>query len=587
VNRLRPTAAAVALAMLAIAPAAASAQAPVVRTGHSVAIFHNLDFVSATGYAVGTPLRVDVLRGPHRIGTAHGITVGTATGPGLEINHGTEGTARQGDCWDRLTPDVRPGDEIVVTDDGGQDTVFVDTIRIDEVVAGTAAGDENVYVRGVARYADGTPIPPELLDSGEVRANGGGTRANPTQPVKRIGDPAGDAWEAVYEAPTYGVFRGTASKAAILTGVHAMGYGHLPVPPPPVIQVVDGPETPGPALGCETLAPAAPASAIMAADDEAINLTSGDLSLSGVAAATVTGLDVTLTTASATVTARPAAVSLTSEAGGRAWTATFTRAQLEQLGDGTVTATATFAGAATTTHSRSIVKDLAAPPVPVADPPAGTYASGPLVRFSTGNPDDVVRFTRDGSQPTLTSPTAAGFVRVATTQTLTAFAIDSAGNTSPAQAFAYVIADPPAAPPADAPAVVPPPSAPAPAPLAILAEPSPAPALRPLKVSSLSVTPRIGRARVRREGIRALMRVPAGTEVVRLRVYKRSGTTRRLISSRFVVPRAPGLLRVRLHDPVLRGRLVAGRYQLEVTPGTARDALGSPARAAFTVSASR
>ncbi len=585
-NRFQSSVVAAALAALAIAPAAAGAQAPVVRTGHTVGIFHNIDFVAAYGYAAGAQLRVDVYRGAHRIGSAHGTAISTAEGPGLEVNHGPEGAPRQGDCWDRLTPNIRPGDRIVVTDAGGEDTVSVDDIVIEEVVSG-AAPDENVYVRGHARYADGTPIPPALLDSGEVRGDGGGTRANPTQPVARIGDPAGDRWEAVYEAPGYGVFRGTPNKFAILTGDHAMGYGHLPVPPPPVIQLFEGAETPGPALGCEGLAPAAPANAIMAADDEAINLASGDLQLSGVAADGASSVDVTLATAAATVTAQPASVSLTTEPGGTAWTATFTRAQLEQLDDGAVTATATFDAGAPATHSRAIVKDLQAPAPPVADPPAGTYTFSPLVRISTGDTGDVVRFTRNGTQPTPTSPTAAGFIRVATTQTLTAIAFDAAGNAGPAATFDYVITDPPADPPAQPPPAQQPPATSALAPLATPTALPVAPAARPLKVSSLTVSPRIGRTRVKREGLRAIMRVPAETEVVRLRVHKRVGTTRRLLSTRFVVPGGPGLLRVRLRDRSLRTRLVVGRYEVEATAGTSRDALGTPVRASVSVIRSR
>ncbi len=582
----RPRLLAATLAALAVAPAAASAQAPVVRTGHTVGIFHNIDFVSATGFTSGAALRVDVFRGPHRIGTAHGTAVATAEGAGLEVNHGPAGAPRQGDCWDRLTPDVRPGDRIVVTDTGGADTVFVDNIVIDEVAAGTVPGDENVYVRGVARYADGTPIPPELLDSGEVRADGGGTRANPTKAPVRIGDPAGDRWEAVYEAPGYGAFRGSATKASILFGDHAMGYGHIPVPPPPVIQLFEGAQAHGPALGCESAAPAAPESAIMATDDAAINLSSGDLQVSGVAADAVNGLGVTLTSGSTTVAAQPADVSLTNEAGGRAWTARFSRLQLEQLGDGIVTATATFAGPAETTDALTIAKDLQAPPPPAADPPPGTYSVGPLVKITTGNSDDVIRFTRDGSQPTPTSPTANGFVRVATTQTLTAFAIDRAGNTSPTSALAYVIADPPFEFPQETPA----PAGPAPAlttPAATPAPLAPAPAARPLKVFSLTATPRIGRARVRREGVRILMRVPGAAKVVRIRIHRRNGATRRLISSRFVVSHGFGLQRLRLRDKALLTKLVVGRYEVEATPGTARDALGSPTRVSFAVTAPR
>jgi hypothetical protein len=582
--RIRRRSLIAALAALAAVPAAASAQEPSVRAGHSIAVMHNVDFVAATGYGAGTPMRVEVFRGPHRIGSASGIAAATAEGPGLEVNHGPEGTAQQGDCWDTFTPDVRPGDRIVVSGDGGQDVVFVDRILVDEVVAGTAAGDENVYVRGVARYADGRPIPVAALDSAEVRGDGGATRANPTRPVARIGDPAGDRWEAVYEAPGYGVFRGTPSKLSILTGDHAMGYGHLTIPPPPVVQLVEGPDAPGPALGCEG-APAAPASAITATDDAAINLASGDLEVSGVAAGAVTAVSATLSSATATLAALPENVSLTTEPGGKAWTARFTRAQLERLPDGAVTVTAGFQGADPATHARTIAKDVVAPAAPTATPPSGTYATAQRVQLVTADADDVIRFTRDGTAPTADSPRSSGVISGATTQTITASATDAAGNAGPAQAFSYAIVSPADAPapqtaaPVAAPGGALAPIATVPAPLEAAPPSSSRPYLR-----SFGTLPRIRRSVASRSGIRVVMRVGDDARVVRIRVLRKLRNGRRLALATTVrTPRRAGVFRVVLRSPSLRRGLRVGSYELEATPGASRASLGTPSRFGFAV----
>ena len=97
-----------------------SAQAAVtgegVAEGHNVTVFHNIDMVSAMGWAPGEQITVRVLR--------NGVPIGTATGPavnplgegaGLEVNHGPVGPPQLGDCWDRTTPDIRPGDVVTTT----------------------------------------------------------------------------------------------------------------------------------------------------------------------------------------------------------------------------------------------------------------------------------------------------------------------------------------------------------------------------------------------------------------------------------------------------------------------------------------
>src|SRR3954466_14874367 len=98
-------------------PEKASITGPGVRDAHNISVFHNIDFVSPTGYTVGAPMTVDIVRNGHRIATVPADTVSTPAGGGLEINHGPAGTPQPGDCFTGFTPDIGPGDVIRVTAD--------------------------------------------------------------------------------------------------------------------------------------------------------------------------------------------------------------------------------------------------------------------------------------------------------------------------------------------------------------------------------------------------------------------------------------------------------------------------------------
>jgi hypothetical protein len=97
-----------------------------------------------------------------------------------------------------------------------------------------------------------------------------------------------------------------------------------------------------------------------------------------------------------------------------------------------------------------------------------------------------------------------------------------------------------------------------------------------LALRQLRITHRISRALALRRGLRLSMRLPQGTEVVRVAIYRvrdnrRSGPA--IFLAHRVPPRA-GLYRVRLDSRALRQRLVRGSYQLNVTPGLSRHELG-------------
>ena len=100
-------------------PASAMPTGVGVGAGKNISVFHNLDFVAAFGHGVGDPLTVDVYRNGVNIGHAFGPAVSAPEGlpkdGALEVNHGPEGPAVQGDCWEGYTVDIQPGDRVVMT----------------------------------------------------------------------------------------------------------------------------------------------------------------------------------------------------------------------------------------------------------------------------------------------------------------------------------------------------------------------------------------------------------------------------------------------------------------------------------------
>jgi hypothetical protein len=143
---------------------------------HSVLVFPQRDFVSASGFSAGSTYTVSVI---HPSGT----TVSTASGiapkddpstPGfdgiIEVNH------PGGVCWTGVTPDIRPGDKVRVTNDadGNAEETTVANVTAQRPVQ---TGPDSVEVHGTAQNADGTPIDVTQLEqrlviAGDTFANG-------------------------------------------------------------------------------------------------------------------------------------------------------------------------------------------------------------------------------------------------------------------------------------------------------------------------------------------------------------------------------------------------------------------------------
>jgi len=437
------SAALIASAALAI-PSWAMPAGDGVRPGHNIGVFHNLDFVAAFGYPVGEPLTVEVYRNDVKIGSATGPAVAVDEGlplaGALEVNHGPEGAPQPGDCWTGVTPDILPGDHVVVTDGAGAtDEVLVDDINITKGPTDDTTTDDtsDVILEGNASYADGTPIPVENLDSGELRV-GSRYRAAPNV-IERI-EGTEDGWRAIYRSP-YNFERNrdnlddNQQKQAILTGDHSMGYGHV-APLPLETQLVEGLGGGGPALGCE--GSPQQANAVATADDEVVNLASGDLVLGGTATADTTAVTGTVSDEAGGSVPFDAA-SLSAGPGQKTWAATVGRAELEGLADGTLTVAAQYAGPAGTIGGRelTIAKDTVAPKAPKATPKAGTYTRSQSVSLTRGSNE--IRYTQDRSTPTLDSRLFVRPIRVTATQTIKAIAVDPAGNASGVASYRYRI----------------------------------------------------------------------------------------------------------------------------------------------------
>jgi hypothetical protein len=421
--------------------------------GANITVFHNLDFVATTGWSLGEPLTIEVLRNGVVIGSVTAPALVTPEGVGLEVNHGPAGTAVDGDCWEGITPDIRPGDTVRVTHDDGVSAVVVDDIRF----TGPAVEDPDtgdVLVKGVANFADGSPIPLARLDSAEFRDDQFRGAPNAVEE-----DPAVPGGFVMRYLRPYNLERNRDNldeaqrKASLLdSGGHAIGFGHVE-PLPAEAMLVEGiADVPGPALGCES-APSAGTHAIGGLSPSVINLenASSGVSVSGVTGGT--SVEVTLSDGTHSIS-RPADVD------GGTWSTGFDSGQLEAL-EGTVTVTAAHAptAGAPALNSRTLLRDVVAPAPPTAVPNGGSFEGSKQVVLSPASAGDGIYYTvGDGSQA---APTAIPRLRytapfsISESRTVKAIAFDAAGNPSPTVTLDFVRAVP--TPPVVTPPIVTPP----------------------------------------------------------------------------------------------------------------------------------
>jgi hypothetical protein len=97
-----------------------------------------------------------------------------------------------------------------------------------------------------------------------------------------------------------------------------------------------------------------------------------------------------------------------------------------------------------------------------------------------------------------------------------------------------------------------------------------------LTVRKLRTTHRLTRARALHRGLGLTMRLPQGTEIVKVAVFRvRKGkVVPKPVWLGYRVPSHAGLYRLTLDSRALRQRLKTGLYQINVTPGTSKRQLG-------------
>ena len=318
--------------------------------------------------------------------------------------------------------------------------------------------------------------------------------------------------------------------------------------------VSSGGGAPGPGNGCTAPFNATAATAVdaghLVAGVPTINVANAaqPMTVSGPVAADATALTATLGGATA-----PGALS------GGTWSATFAPADLAAQPDGNVAATPTGG------QSLTILKDTVAPAPPASSPPPGRYSTTPTVTL-VAEPGSRIHFTVDGSSPTGTSPVFTAPIRVSTSETIKAFAVDAVGNSGPVASLAYTLgagsgppgtgapspgSDPNGTPPTTGPGAEGPPAA---------------------RISVVKVSKRVSLRRLAKQGLGVGVQLAKGTKAVRFTVYRRvrsRGRSRlRLVASVVRVPGA-GRYRARLNARAL-GLTKVGVYRLKVVPGLTR-----------------
>jgi hypothetical protein len=590
-------AAALGSAFIAAPAAHATETGPGIQPGHNVTVFHNIDFVSVAGQTEDADTIVEIWRGGHRIGVARGPAREGAEGTGLEVNHGPEGNPLPGDCFVGFTPDVQPGDRIVVTevtpniaDDPATTDVdetadvadVVDEITVDDIVieeGPVVLPNGHVMLRGHAIDANGAPIPIATLRESTEVVNSSSFVGGPTT---MVATDANGGWEMTFD-PSQPLERErnefanmtTAERRSALMGAsYGVGFGHIDVEVPPAeMQLWDGTaeETPGPADGCN--APSQ-SNRVTGFDDQSISSTSGDLAVTGTAMAGTINLDgtalddITGVTVTATdgITTVPGTSTSSLAGNASAWTAAFTRDQLLTLNDGPITVSAvyTLAGGGTLTGtSRRITKDVGAPAAAAASLAAGTYTGARSVALTAGAGDRIEYQVNGSDWIAYNGPVP---LSIGTT-TLTVRVTDAAGNVT-TSTLRYVI-NRPAAP---APAAQQ--QAPAPAPIAQIASPvvvQPS-AFRPAAPALKASVKRVKLSAARRKGLSASFVAPSGAKVAVARLYRTSGAKRTLLGTKRFSVRAGRRQSVKFAG----GKLKAGLYLVEVRAGASRTALGAP-----------
>jgi hypothetical protein len=568
----RPWRAALLATAIATTAACAVPAAPALAAGGTVTVLPDTSALELSAYPSSTPLDVEVLRHGVRMATA---TVTTDDAGDASVNGGTT------NCWTDATPDLLPGDVVRVTGGGFEDTKAVDAVTNTRV---EQTAPDTVVVRGTAIDDNGDPLPLSGLEariigsSADRFANGRrdlrAGAGNPFPLTQDADDPT--AWTATFPGLT---------PADVTKALHAVDVrGIFTDGADPNQTISESPVARAPAAPCTT---PLRRDAITQASRSAVNAENAgdDLEISGVsqdaADVAVTLDDDDRTTPPITVPA-----DLSASSGAQSFTATIAGEDLRGLSDGMLTASATYTvdGIPISGATLTILKDTVAPPAPVATPGAGTYGAPQSVTLDDDDATTAIHWTAGRIAPTAGSPVYGAPIAVTASQTIRAIAVDRAGNVSPSAAFAFVIAPPK---PVTVDRVVQAPAAAALLPAAPVAAVAGTTAVSLPRVRSLTLPARISATRLRAQGLRLALRVPADAVVVRVAVRRadRHGraTGAPVATAVRLAPGADAVMRMRLHDRAFVRRLRRGRYVVEVAVGRTRTLLGPAVSRPLTV----
>lgn len=431
-----------------VVPASA---ADVVREGRTIEAFIGSDLVNVQNYPANRPVTVEVVRNGVVVSSVNGRTDRTGF---AEFNHGGGGQFPNGDCFKPpVSPDVIPGDVIraKVASERSFDRAVVRDVFLD-TDATQIIGNE-IHVFGHVRDVSGGTVD-KAADVLELRLNANGFTWDVTQDPEVPTDEGRrdlrgqvSATEIQPDGTFEHVFTVSGDDAvnASNNGFEQAFEWSAAAPPgaeeevsPPAIFVSD--EVGGEALvGC----PPAAENAVTDSNPDVINkanLANG-LVLSGISKNAATTVSVTLDDQDASnadqitlnATPRTAYVDSLNDTFQTWSTAKVTAAQLRTMGDGRLTASIGQG------PDLRILKDTIAPRnAPTATPEPGVYPRTQRVTLDTGRGNEI-HYTLNGSRPTANSPVFTRPLKVASTRTIKAIAVDRAGNTGPAKAYRYVI----------------------------------------------------------------------------------------------------------------------------------------------------
>ncbi|MDQ1626846.1 MAG: large repetitive protein, partial [Actinomycetota bacterium] len=167
---------------------------------HSVIVFPVRDFVSADGLTVGQNYVIEDWRAGVRVGVSEPITAARPSGL-VEVNH------PGGGCWTGVTPDIRPGDRVVVhpeADAATGDATTTSNVVVTQPATKDPANPSVVTVKGTAADASGAPLPIGAIEA-RIVANKQAFVLNGRRTLRAPGDgalaydaPGSTAWTATF-----------------------------------------------------------------------------------------------------------------------------------------------------------------------------------------------------------------------------------------------------------------------------------------------------------------------------------------------------------------------------------------------------